>query len=398
MTSWLDYGWVKRNKLKENHRLPKVFYHEWIEPGFVFAQALGAYTKTRLLDYFDIFEAGKDVLVGRMYRQRGKHASSFIHAGMIGLVIWGVTLGPQTLQEVENNSALASELSIDLGNSVGGYGTGGAVLGMSVGITPVTVESDKPRAETLDHTVQSGETLAAIAEKYGVSVDTIRWANSEVTSKDSIKPGQILKVPPVTGIVHKVKSGETIYSISKKYDADAQSIVDYPFNVFTNDETFALAIGQDLVIPSGVMPKETPWAPGASLARRMTPDAGAVSATGNWIWPAAGTLTQPYLPWHKGIDIANHGGGSILAADAGKVIVTGWPDNYGYGNRVVVDHGNGYQTLYAHLSKIAVSVGQSVKRGDVLGSMGSTGRSTGTHLHFEIRASGKGQNPLEYLK
>lgn len=398
MTSWLDYGWVKRNKLKENHRLPKVFYHEWIEPGFVFAQALGVYIKNRVFGYFDVFEAGKDVLVGRMYRQRGKHANVFIHLGMIALVFWGLTLGPQTLQEAENQSVLASEINLDIGSGTGNVGVGGAVLGMSVGITPVTVESDKPRAESLDHTVQSGETLAAIAEKYGVSVDTIRWANTDITSKDSIKPGQVLKIPPVTGIIHKVKSGETIYSIAKKYDADAQSIVDYPFNVFTNDETFALAIGQNLIIPSGVMPSVPQWSPTSALARKMTPDAGAVSATGKWIWPAAGTITQSHLPWHKAIDIANHSGGAILASDAGKVIVAGWPDNFGYGNRVVVDHGNGYHTLYAHLSKISVSVGQSVNRGDVLGQMGSTGRSTGTHLHFEVRAGNRAQNPLEYLK
>jgi len=208
-----------------------------------------------------------------------------------------------------------------------------------------------------------------------------------------------LDIPPVTGVVHTVKSGETIYSIAKKYRSDAQSIVDYPFNSFTNDETFALAIGQKLVVPDGVMPQAKPWSPTSSLARVLTPDAGAVSATGSWIWPAAGRITQPFRPWHKAIDIANRSGGSILAADSGVVIVAGWPDNYGYGNRVMIDHGNGYRTLYAHMSRISVRVGQSVKRGDKLGDMGSTGRSTGTHLHFEIRSSSRGNlNPLKALR
>lgn len=376
----------------------KSIYREWIWDFYRFIFILGSYVRRKAFYWFNGFEAIKDLMVGRMYRQRGKHANVFVHAGMVGLVFWGLTLGPSTLREpVTQGLALASEINFE-GTAEESTGTGGAVLGMATEFSPLTEESEKPRSEILDYTVQSGDTLAAIGEKFGVSVDTIRWANDSVKTKDSVKPGQVLKIPPVTGIVHQVKSGETIYSIAKKYDAEAQSIVDFPFNTFTNDETFALAVGQTLVIPHGVMPKEQPWSPTSAIARRTTPDAGAVSATGVWIWPAAGRITQPWYSWHKGVDIANKGGGSILAADSGKIVVAGWPDNYGYGNRVVVDHGNGYQTLYAHMSKISVTVGQTVKRGDVLGQMGSTGRSTGTHLHFEIRVGGKGANPLEYLK
>ncbi|HAN22376.1 TPA: hypothetical protein DCP77_01140 [Candidatus Collierbacteria bacterium] len=98
------------------------------------------------------------------------------------------------------------------------------------------------------------------------------------------------------------------------------------------------------------------------------------------------------------MDIANRSGGNILAADSGTVIVAGWPDNSGYGNRVMIDHGNGYKTLYAHMSKIAVTVGQTVKRGNVIGQMGSTGRSTGTHLHFEIRSDAGNRDPIGVLK
>jgi len=267
-------------------------------------------------------------------------------------------------------------------------------------VQPLTEVSDKPRAEDLEYSVQDGDTLSVIADKFGVSMDTIRWSNSDKIKsvKTVLKAGDTLMIPPVTGVVHKVRSGETVYSIAKKYDISAQGIVDFPFNEFSNDETFALAVGQTLMVPDGVVPDVQPWSPTSGLARVLTPDAGSVSATGSWIWPGSGRITQRYLAWHKGIDIANKSGGAILAADSGRVVVAGWIDNAGYGNRVMVDHGNGYLTLYAHMSKISVKVGQSVKRGDVLGSMGSTGRSTGVHLHFEIRTSGGNVNPFDYLK
>jgi len=203
----------------------------------------------------------------------------------------------------------------------------------------------------------------------------------------------------VTGVVHVVKSGETIYSIAKRYNVSAQAVVDFPFNEFTNDETFALAIGQQVVVPDGEMPNEPILSPrGNSLANILTPNAGTVSPTGNWLWPAAGRITQSYRPWHKGLDIANKDGGQILAADSGTVVVAGWPDNTGYGNRVLVSHGNGTQTLYAHMSKFSVVAGQTVKKGDVLGWMGSTGRSTGTHLHFEIRSASGNMDPAAALR
>lgn len=362
-----------------------------------FAGVLAHYLSRRLSHWFNAFELVKGLAVDRMYRQRGKYAGVFIHLGVVFLGFFGLTLGPSLVAGANDDQAKLGS-AFHFGSGMGGSADLGQVLGESNSTSPVTVESDKPRAEVVEYTVQQGDTLSTIAEKFGVNVDSIRWLNDNITSINSIKPGSTLKIPPVSGIVHTVKSGETIYSIAKKYEADAQSIVDFPFNTFTNDETFALAIGQKVIVPDGVMPREAQWSPSAAVARRLTPDAGAVSATGSWIWPAAGTITQPWRPWHHAIDIANSAGGNILAADAGRVVVAGWPDNWGYGNRIVIDHGNGYQTLYAHLSRFAVVVNQTIKRGDVIGQMGSTGRSTGTHLHFEIRLNGRGLNPLEFLK
>lgn len=382
------------------------FFNYWITDFWRFVGSFFVHIfKCYVLVCFSKFEQFKSLAVVKMYQQRGKYAQAFVHGGLALVMSLGVALGPSlVVGEAEAQSMISS-------------GVGGAViiggeqeeveeskvLGTmtdSVYLQPLTEVSDKPRAEKIEYEVQSGDTLSVLAEKFGVSVDTIRWANPEKIKsvKTVLKAGDTLVIPPVTGVVHKVKSGETVYSIAKKYDISAQGIVDFPFNDFTNDETFALAVGQVLVVPDGVMPDVQPWSPTSSLARVLTPDAGSVSATGSWIWPASGKITQRFLAWHKGIDIANKSGGAILAADSGKVVMAGWLDNAGYGNRVMVDHGNGYQTLYAHLSKISVKVGQNVKRGDVLGVMGSTGRSTGIHLHFEIRTAGGNVNPLNYLK
>jgi len=352
---------------------------------------------------FAKFEGVKGFFVGKLYQQRGKYSRLIVNGAMIAVMVLGVTVGPSL---VVNDTQTQAMLSSGLGNRIVFAQDvtptdGTQVLGLSTDKTmevdTLTQVSEKPRAEVIEVQVEQGETLASIAKKFGVDVDSLKWINKGVEEK-KIKVGMTLKIPPVIGVVHTVKAGETIYSVSKKYNVSAQSIVDFPFNEFTNDETFAIAIGQTLIVPDGEMPDEPTTVPRSNLAQQLTPNAGVVSATGSWIWPAAGRITQWFRLWHKGLDIANQNGGPILAADSGRVVVAGWPDNSGYGNRVMVDHGNGYKTLYAHMSKINVVIGQTVKRGDVLGQMGSTGRSTGTHLHFEIRTAGGNNDPLGYLK
>jgi len=360
---------------------------------------IGSYLSPR----FAKFENVKGFFVGKMYQQRGKYSRLIVNGVMVAVMVLGVTVGP-TL--VVNDSQAQAMLSSGLGNRIvfaqdAAPTAGAQVLGLAtdnaVTVDTMTQVSDKPRAEVLEYKVEQGETLASIGKKFGVDVDSIKWLNKGIEEK-RVKPGTLLKIPPVSGVIHTVKSGETIYSLAKKYNVSAQAIVDFPFNEFSNDETFAIAIGQTLVVPDGEMPDEPVTAPRSNLAQQMTPNAGVVSATGSWIWPAAGRITQGFYSWHKAIDIANKSGGPILAADSGTVIVAGWPDNSGYGNRIMIEHGNGYKTLYAHLSKISVVTGQTVKRGDVIGSMGSTGRSTGTHLHFEIRKSSGLGDPLAFLK
>lgn len=328
---------------------------------------------------FSKFEKGKDALTLVLYRQRGRFSRPFVHISMGGLIATGVALAPVLANSFPG--VAPDPWSGDSPNSV--------MVQLSDSQT-VTTSSDKVGDKVVDYTVKPGDTVSKIAERFGIDSDTIRWENN-LTSINDIKPGQVLSILPVSGVAHKVARGETIYTIAKKYQADAQAIVDYPFNNFADDETFALSAGQTLIVPGGKKQAEI-------FIRQTTPNAGVVAATGRFAWPIAGVLTQYYAWYHRGLDIATTYGTPILAADSGRVIVAGWPDNTGYGNRVVIDHGNGFVTLYGHMSIIKVVAGQTVKRGDVIGLEGSTGRSTGPHLHFEIRRGGVAINPMEYLR
>lgn len=259
--------------------------------------------------------------------------------------------------------------------------------------------SQKPRSEVIEYDVKQGDTLSAVANNFGISVETIKWAN-DLDDVHSIKPGQKLKILPVSGVTHKVVSGDTLESVAKKYSASAQAILDFPFNDVPDD--MSLKVGQLLVVPDGTPPAKAPTIRVKPVPQYLSqgPSSPTFNAPGggNFIWPTRGILTQYFAWYHPGLDIADRSAPGIAASDGGRVAVSGWPDNYGFGNRVVIDHGNGYTTTYAHLSNIYVTQGQTVSRGQVIGQMGSTGRSTGTHLHLEIRYKGIAVNPLAILK
>ena len=305
---------------------------------------------------------------------------------MAGLATVGMMVAPVVANEFPGTSVNAWDVP-----------SSSAVLSATTSnISTSTVVSDKMRDRVVEYEVHDGDTVSTIANKFDISEETLLWQN-DLTSKSTIKPGQTLEVLPITGVAHKVAKGDTVYSIAKKYAIDPQVIVNWPFNTYTDDENFGLAVGQLLIVPDGVMPAAKP-SNTQYLAGRITPNAGAVAANGSFIWPTNGTITQRFVWYHTGLDIANASAPDILAADSGTVIQAGWPDNVGYGNRVIIDHGNGFVTLYAHMQAVYVSVGQTVNRGDSIGKMGSTGRSTGTHCHFEIRVGGKNVDPLTYLQ
>jgi murein DD-endopeptidase MepM/ murein hydrolase activator NlpD len=348
----------------------------------VFFRELGNFILRSLHISFLNIEAKKGIVVTALYRRRGKLSRTLTHSGMAAIAALGVMMAPVIAQEFPGQSINPWAISV-----------APTVLSASTDDPGIDTQiSNKVRDSILDYQVQEGDTVASIANKFGISADTIRWENS--LSGDKIKVGDTLKILPVTGVAHTVASGDTVYSIAKKYDVDPQVIVDFPFNTFTNDETFELAIGQTVIVPDGVMPNGVAATP---RPRQMTPNAGAVTASGQFVWPTQGVITQYFSWYHPAIDIANPAEPLDVAADSGTVIHAGW-DTTGYGNMVMIDHHNGFKTLYAHLSQIMVVVGQTVGKGQVIGKMGSTGHSTGPHTHFEIILNGVHVNPLSYLK
>lgn len=319
-----------------------------------------------------------------MYRQRGRFSQTFVNMSM-AFLFFLVIVFSGTLENLVINSD-GSE------NSGSNY-----LLAAANKAGADTLVSSLPKGETTEYRVQNGDTVSSISQKFGVSMDTIIWENN-LKSVDAIKVGQIIRILPVSGVKHTVKRGETIYSIAKDYKVDAQNIIDYPFNTFANDETFALAAGQELIIPDGIKPKEISVDTSKNIARTVAPIPGVVGE-GNFMWPTSGHISQKFYWYHQAVDIANPSNPDVVASQGGTVVTAGWNAG-GYGNYVVVDHGNGYKTLYAHMvnNSVIVKAGQKVNQGQKLGVMGSTGRSTGTHLHFEVIGPGGKLNPLTVLK
>jgi len=239
------------------------------------------------------------------------------------------------------------------------------------------------------YTVREGDSLSAIADMFGVTTNTILWANSIKDSK-LIRPGDTLLILPVSGVRHEVKSGGTVKDIAKIYDADAEEIA--LFNGLELDTP--LKKGDIVVVPGGNLPStptKTASKASGSVAKAVT--TALPTLTGYFESPMhAGRVTQG-LHGHNGIDVGAPNGTPVYAAAAGTVIVAKNDGGYngGYGNYIVISHDNGTQTLYAHLSAVGISVGQAIEKGQEIGAVGNTGRSTGNHLHFEVRGA---KNPL----
>lgn len=253
-----------------------------------------------------------------------------------------------------------------------------------------TAIPERPRLEVITYQVQPGDNTESIAALFGLQPTTIMWSNPDLEkAPDLLKVGQNLVILPIDGVYHTVVDGDTLESIAEKYRASVDEIVNCPFNALPGDSD--LPIGSKIIVPDGTKPYEVRKV--TTYAGPTPTDAGGM---GRFMWPAGGYISQGYWYGHRAIDIANGLGAAILASDGGYVTFAGWTD-VGYGYLVVVEHGNGYQTYYAHLSNIFVVEGQVVGAGDVIGAMGSTGNSTGPHLHFEIRYQGYPSNPLIFL-
>jgi hypothetical protein len=282
-----------------------------------------------------------------------------------------------------------------------------------------TVLPARPRTEVITYTVQAGDTVFGIAEKFNLQPETVLWANYDVLldNPHRLSPDQVLFILPEDGVYHKWSAGEGLNGVTSHYGVTPEDVINYPGNHLDPNQIgdFAnpnIEPGTRLIIPGGRREFVTWSAPRISrsnpgVSKLLGPGAcgtivdGAVGI-GTFRWPAnirrlSGYDYSPSTN-HRGIDIAGSMGDPIYASDNGVIVYAGW-NNYGYGNVIVVDHGAGWQTLYAHLSTLAVGCGQSVYKGDIIGAFGSTGNSSGPHLHFEMLHESYGKvNPWDFLE
>lgn len=256
-----------------------------------------------------------------------------------------------------------------------------------------TVPEEAPRETIGTHVVQSGETILGIAAQYGLQPETIMWANPAIErNPDRISIGDELNILPINGVLHTVRAGDTLSSIASKYKVALDAITGYSFNELT-DATASLELGRNLIVPGG----EKPLVAQQVVAYSGPVPASATKGSGSFAWPTSGNVTQGYWGGHAALDVGSWTGAPVKAADSGYVVYVGRGWSSGYGNHVIVDHGNGYTTLYAHLNSVFVNVGENLGRGQQLGTVGNTGNSTGPHLHFEIRYQGVRRNPYSFL-
>jgi len=256
-----------------------------------------------------------------------------------------------------------------------------------------TVIQERPRESIITYTVQAGDTVFDIAKRFGITPETIMWSNPDLEDNpDWLPVGMEIIILPVSGVYHTVKAGDTVEKLAKEYKVDPSVIINFPLNNLR--PPYELIPGQKIIVPGG----EKPYKP--KIVRHYTGPIppGAAKGTGRFSWPIDGALyiTQYYWRLHRAIDLGVPEGTPVYAADSGFVVYAGWNDQ-GYGKLVIIDHRNGFMTYYAHLSVIKVDVGMSVHKGQIIGLSGNTGKSTGPHLHFEIRLNGVPRNPLGFL-
>lgn len=246
--------------------------------------------------------------------------------------------------------------------------------------------------EVQTYIVQPGDTIYGIADQFALSPETIQWSNPSLEDNpDLLSVGQELTVLPIDGVYHQVGSDDTIEGIAGTFKADPEAIINYHLNEL-DTENPVIKAGQWLIVPGGSKPYEPKY---VSVARASAPQ-DAQGGTGAFQWPANGRITQEFWSGHRALDVGAWTGAPIYAADSGYVTAAQWSDS-GYGRMIIIDHGNGFKTLYAHLSVLYVSVGDEVTQGQQIGEMGSTGNSTGPHLHFEVILNGVQRNPWGFL-
>jgi len=281
-----------------------------------------------------------------------------------------------------------------------------------------TTIPSRPRDKIINYKVVEGDTIFGIAQNFGLEPQTILWGNYSTLLDDvhALKPGQELNILPVNGTYYEWQDGDGLNGVAKYFGVTPEDIINFLPNgldLATVGDFAAPNIqpGTWLIVPNGKrefiswsaplgVTRENPASARVLGPGACEPVSGGAVGFGSFVWPASQHRISgfDYTPStnHWGIDIAGNEGEGAYATDAGVVVYAGW-NNYGYGNMIIVDHGNNLQSLYAHLSGISVGCGQSVGQGDLIGVIGSTGRSSGSHLHFEIRAISSWVNPWDVL-
>jgi murein DD-endopeptidase MepM/ murein hydrolase activator NlpD len=273
-----------------------------------------------------------------------------------------------------------------------------------------TIIPNRPREVTVEYTVEKGDSVFGIAKKFNIKPETVLWANEDQLndSPDMLSPGMVLKIPPVDGVYYQWKENDTLESVANQFEAQVADILNWPGNKMdlTNPKVevdeWVMVVGGEREFRSWIVPQiardkagvsKSVYGPGACEGIY-----DGAYGSGWFAWPSASTVLSGNDFWsgHLGIDIAAFTGDAVLASDSGVVVFAGWSTG-GYGNMVMIDHGNGYQTVYAHMSSVAVGCGQSAYQGGYIGAAGSTGNSTGSHIHFEIRLWGQFINPWYVL-
>jgi murein DD-endopeptidase MepM/ murein hydrolase activator NlpD len=337
-------------------------------------------------------------------------AAIFMVAALIILVLFGAPVSAKPLERSNVVNPIspytAGESGGNMDAGLPNYSSMEQVRTIERITVPHTVQPERAGNKVAEYTVQTGDSIFSVANKYKIKPETILWANYDILndSPDMMSLGLKILIPPVDGIYHQVKTNDTVNSIAATYKVKVEAILNWTANNLDMANP-VLKPGSFVMVPGGkrefkqwVVPT-IPRGKSGTTKSILGPGAcdtaeGGANGTGSFVWPA----TQHHLSgndyWsgHLGVDVAGLTGDPVFAADSGVIVYAGWITG-GYGLMAMVDHGNGYQTLYAHLNDLAVHCGQVVRKGQVIGYVGNTGNSFGSHLHFEVRYQGGFINP-----
>ena len=329
--------------------------------------------------------------------------TALIVLSLIGFASWRVFpySGTATPEPTQTNAGTSTSIP-----TVAGTNGSGSAQAIVRNVALKTDISKRANYKVEDYTVKQGDALFSIAKQYNIKPETVLWANYDILqdSPDSLRVGQVLKIPPVDGVYYQLQEGDTLQSIADKFSATSDDILNWPGNNIdlTNPKidpgTYVMVPGGHREFVQWIIPTVARGRSGTSNVGGTACGGGPVGSTA-FIWPTGNHFLSgnDYWSGHLGIDIAAGLGAPVWAADAGVVTIAQGGLNGGYGNVVMIDHGNGYITVYGHLSQINVVPCQGVAAGQGIGLAGSTGNSTGPHLHFEVRLNGGFVNPWYVL-